>query len=68
MLGSRVDASENRQICRDLDVMALPSYVLFRDGTEVERLTGAPSKQAIEQAVERLLRNGGEGMNCVARR
>jgi thioredoxin 1 len=56
----KVNAPDNRQVCRDLRVMGLPTYVLFRDGAEVERLTGDPSKAEIEAAVERLLREGGE--------
>jgi thioredoxin 1 len=54
----KVNAPENRQVCRDLRVLGLPAYLLYRDGAEVERLTGDPSKADIEAAVARLVEGG----------
>jgi thioredoxin 1 len=54
----KVNAPENRQVCRDLRVIGLPTYVLYRDGSEVERLTGDPSRDEIEAAVARLVEGG----------
>jgi thioredoxin 1 len=54
----KVNAPENRQVCRDLRVLGLPTYVLYRDGAEVERLTGDPSRADIETAVARLMEGG----------
>ena len=51
----KVNAPENRQVCRDLKVLGLPTYVLYREGAEVERLTGDPSKADIEAAVKKLV-------------
>jgi thioredoxin 1 len=53
-----VNAPENRQVCRDLRVLGLPTYLLYRNGAEVERLTGDPSKADIEAAVARLVEGG----------
>ena len=50
----KVSAPENRQICRDLRVFGLPTYVLMRDGIELERLTGEVTKEQVEQAFETL--------------
>ena len=50
----KVNAGENRQVCRELRVFGLPTYVLMRDGEEVERLSGDVSKAEIEQAFETL--------------
>jgi len=50
----KVSAPENRQICRDLRVFGLPTYVLMRDGVELERLSGAVTKEQVEQAFETL--------------
>ncbi len=36
----KVDASKNRRLCIDLKVMGLPSFLLFEDGNEVDRLSG----------------------------
>jgi thioredoxin-like negative regulator of GroEL len=56
----KVNAPDNRQVCRDLKVFGLPTYVLYRDGAEVERLTGDPSRAEIEAAVQELVDGGGE--------
>ena len=54
----KVNAPDNRQVCRDLHVFGLPTYVLYRDGSEVDRLTGDPSKADIEAAVRQLVEGG----------
>jgi thioredoxin 1 len=55
----KVNAGENREVCRELRVFGLPTYVLMRDGEELERLSGEVSKADIEEAFEKL-GNGGE--------
>jgi thioredoxin 1 len=50
----KVNSAENRQICRDLRVFGLPTYILMRDGTELERLSGDVSREQVEQAFETL--------------
>lgn len=54
----KVNAAENRQIARDLRVIAMPTFVLYRDGAEVERLSGNPSAAEIAAAVSRLVEGG----------
>ncbi len=49
----KVNANENRQICRDLKVFGLPTFVLYRDGEEVKRLTGSPTAVEIERSRHR---------------
>jgi thioredoxin 1 len=56
----KVNSSENREICRELRVFGLPTYVLMRDGEELERLSGDVSKDDIERAFATLAREGGE--------
>jgi thioredoxin 1 len=46
----KVNSSENRQVCRDLRVFGLPTYILMRDGDELERLSGEVSRADIERA------------------
>jgi thioredoxin 1 len=36
-------------------VLSLPTVILFRDGAEVERLTGSPSEKRIRRALEKHL-------------
>jgi thioredoxin len=54
----KVNAPEAREICRELKVFGLPTYVLMRDGVEIERLTGDVGKSDLEQAFTAL--RGGE--------
>ena len=54
----KVNAPEAREICRELKVFGLPTYVLMRDGVEIERLTGEVRKADLEQAFTAL--RGGE--------
>jgi thioredoxin 1 len=57
----KVNAGESRQVCRDLRVFGLPTYVLMRDGVELERLSGQVTKSDIERAFATLAQtNGGE--------
>lgn len=52
----KLNAPENRKLCRDLRIGGLPAYLTMRDGIEVERVTGtSASKANIRAAVERLL-------------
>jgi putative thioredoxin len=56
----KVNASENREVCRDLRVFGLPTYVLMRDGVELERLSGEVSPADVERAFQTLqTREGG---------
>jgi thioredoxin 1 len=55
----KVNSAENREICRELRVFGLPTYVLMRDGEEVERLSGDVSKHDIERAFATLANDGG---------
>jgi thioredoxin 1 len=55
----KVNASENRDVCREHRVFGLPTYLLLRDGEELERLSGEVSKEDIEKAFA-TLGNGGE--------
>ena len=54
----KVNSVEARDVCRDLKVFGLPTYVLMRDGVEVDRLTGDVGKEDLERAFARL--RGGE--------
>jgi thioredoxin 1 len=56
----KVNSAENREICRELRVFGLPTYVLMRDGEELERLSGEVSKNDIERAFATLAGEGGE--------
>jgi thioredoxin 1 len=54
----KVDSTQNRDVCREVRVFGLPTYILMRDGEELERLSGEVSKQQVEEAFVML--KGGE--------
>jgi len=37
---AKLNAAENRMLCARLRVLGLPTYLFYKDGTEVNRLTG----------------------------
>ena len=37
---TKLNAAENRMLCAKLRVMSLPTYLLYKDGAEIKRLTG----------------------------
>ncbi len=52
---TKVEAPKNRRLCLQLKVMSLPTYLLFKDGKEVERLSGDVSLEKIEESIKKLL-------------
>ncbi len=40
----RVNTDENRELAQKFSVSSLPSFILFKDGNEVERFQGLHSK------------------------
>ena len=52
---TKVEAPKNRRLCLQLKVLSLPTYLLFKDGTEVERLSGDVSVETIEASIKKLL-------------
>jgi thioredoxin 1 len=54
----KVNAPENRELCRRLGVMGLPTYVFWQDGHEVDRLAGNPTESDIATTAARLYQGG----------
>jgi thioredoxin 1 len=54
----KVDSTQNRDVCRELRVFGLPTYILMRNGEELDRLSGEVTKQQVEEAFTKL--KGGE--------
>jgi thioredoxin 1 len=52
----KVDASKNRRLCLELRVLSLPTYLFYKQGKEVARLTGGDVKLPdIEKHAKELL-------------
>ena len=50
----KVDATKNRRLCLELKVLALPTYLFYKNGEGVARLTGGEIKiQDIEEQVNK---------------
>jgi thioredoxin 1 len=52
---TKVEAPKNRRLCMELKVMSLPTYLFFKDGKEVDRLSGDVSLETIEQSINKVL-------------
>jgi thioredoxin 1 len=53
---TKVDASKNRRLCLTLKVFGLPTFLFYKNGNEVDRLSGNSLKiEEIEEAVERII-------------
>jgi thioredoxin 1 len=52
----KIDASKNRRLCMELKVLHLPTFLLYKGGEEIHRLTGDElTIQGIEASVRELL-------------
>jgi thioredoxin 1 len=52
----KVDASKNKRFCLSMKVLGLPTYLFYKDGKEVNRLTGGDiSINDIEVSARELL-------------
>ena len=52
---TKVEAPKNRRLCLSLKVLSLPTFLFFKDGTEVDRLSGSVTIEAIETCVKKML-------------
>ena len=53
---SKVDASKNRRLCLNLKVFGLPTFLFYKNGREVDRLTGGDLKMDdIESTVKKII-------------
>ena len=52
----KLDASQNKRFCLTMKVLGLPTYLFYKNGKEVDRLTGGGLTIAdIEEAVKRIV-------------
>lgn len=53
---TKIDASRNRRLCLNLRVMGLPTFLFYKNGENVARLSGQDLKIAdIEQEIQKLV-------------
>jgi thioredoxin 1 len=52
----KIDASKNRRFCLSVKVLGLPTYLLYKNGKEMERLTGGDlTINDIEGSVKKIM-------------
>lgn len=53
---AKVEAPKNKRLCLGLKVLALPTFLFYKDGKEVGRVSGdTVSVQMIEDSIQKLL-------------
>jgi len=51
----KLNASQNKRFCLSMRVLGLPTYLVYKDGQEVERLTGGDlTISDIEEALKKI--------------
>ena len=50
---AKVNVDENPDIAIGLGIQAIPTLILFRDGTAVDRAVGVQTKQALKAMIDR---------------
>jgi thioredoxin 1 len=56
---AKVEAPKSRRLCLNLKVMGLPTFLFFKDGKEVGRLTGNITIKSIEDSLKGILESNG---------
>lgn len=56
---AKVEAPKSRRLCLNLKVMGLPTFLFFKDGKEIGRLTGNITIQSIEDSLKKILESNG---------
>jgi thioredoxin 1 len=52
----KLDASKNKRFCLSMRVLGLPTYLFYKDGKEIERLTGGElTITDIESSLKKIL-------------
>jgi thioredoxin 1 len=52
---AKVEAPKNRRLCIELRVLSLPTFLFYKEGKEVQRLSGEVNLKAIEEAIEKIV-------------
>jgi thioredoxin 1 len=53
---TKIDASQNKRFCLSLKVLGLPTYLFYKNGKEVDRLTGGNlTIEEIEASVKKIV-------------
>ena len=56
---TKVEAPKSRRLCLNLRVMGLPTFLFYKEGKEVSRLTGTITIQSVQESLEKMLGSKG---------
>ena len=51
---TKVEAPKTRRLCLTLKVLSLPTFLFFKNGKEVDRLSGNITIQSIEESLKKM--------------
>ncbi|MBS3071744.1 thioredoxin [Candidatus Pacearchaeota archaeon] len=49
---AKVDVDKQNELAQRFEVMSIPTLLFFKDGEQVERVTGAMSKDELQELIE----------------
>ena len=52
----KLDASTNRRMCMTLKLMTLPTFLMFKEGQEVDRITGELTAEHLKLKIDNFMR------------
>ena len=52
----KLDASTNRRMCMNLKVMRLPTFLMIKEGQEVDRITGGLTTEQLKLKIDTFMR------------
>lgn len=52
---ARIEAPGNRRLCLTLKVLSLPTFLFFKNGKEVGRLSGDVTIQSVEECLKKMV-------------
>ena len=53
---ARVDVDENKRLSKKFNITSIPCLIVFKDGKEVERITGALPEEVLEEKLKKHLK------------
>lgn len=51
----KVEAPKNRRLCLEMKVLSLPTFLFYKQGKEVDRVSGNVTIESIEDSIKKIL-------------
>ena len=52
---AKVDVDSNQNVASELGIVSIPTLIFFKDGKEVERITGVVPKEQIKDRIDEII-------------